>query len=917
MTTPTSLYDIDHLLPALEKGIPILTPNRRLRAKILSAYDQHQSQRLSAWPTPMIEPLETWLHQQLDSAQQITGALPLRRILSNSQAQWLWMEAIASSSPSHGLLRLDETAQLALSAYQQLILWQQNIDHAELQSTEDSRQFVEWAKNFESLCDEHQCQLLAQGISNLFSSLSHITFFPWPDSVWLVEFDDIPPLYQSLIQQCIPNHEIIQHPGVQGDASLIQVSDRFQEFRHAAVWARNILQQQPNSVIGIIALKLNEWRQPIEQAFNEVFEPQSLSPDIPRYTSPYNFSAGEPLGECPIIHSAILSLWFLNQDIPLDILSHLLLSPFLFSSTNSHWVTHAQLEALLRQDLNNAIAVRHLKSLCALEGPVPSQTLWEKLQHLDELKRLWYKPVPASQWVLRLRTLLSALGWPGERRLDSIEYQQVAQWYESLRALESFDDFTASLNWQEFYHLLSQLSKQSVFQAQTPDSPIQILGMLEGAGLKFTHLWIIGLDDRAWPPPASPNPFIPAQWQHQLNMPHASSQRELSYAQQLTQKYASSAPSVVFSYSEREGEETLRPSPLITNYPICSIEDFDLQTAKQPFLSEITDKTVQLDKQEDAYAPPVTVGELSGIKGGSNLLKSQASCPFSAFAIHRLNAKPLGTPQLGLPAWEMGEAVHLCLEKFWRRIRTQDRLMSLSDHDVESMLIPIIEEALSYLIKKHPRLMKQRYTELQRIRLKSLIFDWLALEKTRPNFKVVRLEQEVSVSFSDLVLNLRIDRIDRTHDGKILLIDYKTNKPPISSWFGQRPNEPQLPLYFIGLPHTPETLSFAHVNSKQCEFTGITIDNTLLPGTKPLEKIRNLPEELSWNTLQTYWHQILNQLAQDFLNGIAAVDPKNNEGYAYSGLRSLARLSDFPELADTWSPSYQMSLLPHDSSNSN
>ena len=904
MASTILLYDIRPLLPALEASHPIITPNRRLSAKIHKAYDEHKKKQFTAWPTPHIEPLESWLTSILEAAQQQTQSLSLKRLLSTSEAEWLWEQAIHQVNPHHGLLRVTETAQVALRAYHQLRLWQQPLNSEELQQTEDSRLLVKWAIAFETLCENHQAQTLVQGIHELFDKLQDQPF-DWPQRLYLVEFDDIPPLYEALFKRYVPNHHKVNAPGQPSQVFKQAIPDQYQEFYEAAVWAQDTLETDRNAVIGIIAPKLNEWRAPIEQAFNQVFEPQTFMPDSPRYTSPFNFSAGESLGECPIIHAALLSLWFLHAEIPLNILRHLLLSPFLMASDHPNWLSQGSLEAYARQSLNSTISLRWLKAASAPDGKAPSPVFWQRLQALEEIKRTWSKPTSCSQWVMRFKKLLDTLGWPGQRRLDSTEYQQVAQWYETLLSLERYDDFVEGLDWQGFFQLATQVSKQAVFQAQTPDSPIQILGMLEGAGLRFTHLWIMGLNDKTWPTPASPNPFIPAHWQQLLNMPHASNQRELIYAKQLTERYAHSAQKVIFSFSERDGDQELRPSPLIVDYPPIVSSSH----SKQPDSPFDANGSVMLEKCEEAQAPAVTEQELTLIRGGSAIIKSQAACPFIAFAKHRLNAKPLAEPSLGLSPWEMGETVHYCLELFWRQVKTQQQLLALDKHSIKNRLIPIIESALSYLTQRHPRLMKERFTQLQRQRLEQLLLDWLELEKQRHPFTVARIEHEVNVSLSGLPLHLRIDRIDRSANGEILLIDYKTHQNSLSSWFSQRPTEPQLPLYFIGFPQKPDALAFAHVNTKNCAFSGIANESKVLPNIKTLDKIRNIPEELSWQSLHNYWYDNLNRLAQDFLNGHATIDPKKTNSYDYTGLKPLARLNDFSELAKPWMPRFQLPLI--------
>ena len=49
----------------------------------------------------------------------------------------------------------------------------------------------------------------------------------------------------------------------------------------------------------------------------------------------------------------------------------------------------------------------------------------------------------------------------------------------------------------------------TLFQPESPDAPIQILGVLESAGLRFDCLWVSGLTDEAWPLDAQAQPLHP------------------------------------------------------------------------------------------------------------------------------------------------------------------------------------------------------------------------------------------------------------------------------------------------------------------------------------------------------------------------------------------------------------------------
>ena len=65
--------------------------------------------------------------------------------------------------------------------------------------------------------------------------------------------------------------------------------------------------------------------------------------------------------------------------------------------------------------------------------------------------------------------------------------------------------------------------------------------------------------------------------------------------------------------------------------------------------------------------------------GGADLFKDQAACPFRAFAKHRLSAKSLAEPDIGLNPMDRGQLVHDCLQCFWGKIRTHQKLIDLTE----------------------------------------------------------------------------------------------------------------------------------------------------------------------------------------------------------------------------------------------
>ena len=117
---------------------------------------------------------------------------------------------------------------------------------------------------------------------------------------------------------------------------------------------------------------------------------------------------------------------------------------------------------------------------------------------------------------------------------------------------------------------LRDLALATVFQPERAEAPIQIMGVLEAAGMSFDALWVSGLTAEAWPAAARPNPYLPVRWQRQHALPRSSPERELEYARALTAQFATAAPQVVFSSATRSGEQALQSSALIDAYALSA-----------------------------------------------------------------------------------------------------------------------------------------------------------------------------------------------------------------------------------------------------------------------------------------------------------------------------------------------------------
>lgn len=147
---------------------------------------------------------------------------------------------------------------------------------------------------------------------------------------------------------------------------------------------------------------------------------------------------------------------------------------------------------------------------------------------------------------------------------------------------------------------------------------------------------------------------------------------------------------------------------------------------------------------------------------------------------------------------------------------------------------------------------------------------WLDIERQREPFEVETLEHGAETArHAGLEFAVRIDRVDRLADGARVLIDYKTGNAA-ADWRGERPDNPQLPIYALLHPEALVAVAYGRVNASECTF----IAETERPAVfRPRGQKTPLEGMASIAALVQVWSRRIESLAADFAAGRAAVAP--------------------------------------------
>lgn len=888
---PISLFNIHRLLPAIEANALILTPNSRLKNKLVAAYNQHnQAKSLMSWPAPRVYSLTEWVnetHQTFADRAALTEPLCLA---SDFVVQQLWLEIILDDNLGAELINPQRLAADAQAAHKTLQRWNLSVDDIDTNDSESSLPLIKWVQAFEQalkergLCTaENVQQQLIDGFKDNDSLKEALLI--------LLGFDDIPPLNQTLFDSIALQQQTmaaLSGPANSSRCQLVSCPTPEDELRAAARWAHEILSKDPSASIGIIAPNLGQIRKQTEQVFIDVLEPHYALPETPRYTLPFNFSAGVPLGSVPFIHDTLALLQLNLHHCSVEKLLAAFLSPFWGIGENMLAASQIiyELQRHPRERIKSS-QLRHIVHAISEQtqskdgtNKAPAKILchWldDALQQFESMRRQRPTQLMPSEWLELFESQLRRLQWPGDRRLDSNEYQQMNQWYQLQEKFCHLDSLGKTFTSTQALDLLTQLANSEHFQAQTPESPIQILGILEGAGLQFSHCWVLGMSQRSWPAAPEPNPLLPLSMQRQYAMPHADADRELGFAQRLTEGYKQCAQHIVFSHPVRDEDTPVQASALMHGITSINLDEFlaSDDIGWNQYTRQVASQN-HLDWVNTGNAPGVSEAELERLRGGTQILKNQAAAPYAAFLLHRLGAQQPQSIAAGFTPIQRGQILHDALSTIWSEIGDQATLINTEKQQLTELIRRSVEHEISKFRRLEPDVFGENYVNLEAQRQTQLITQWLSLEMLRPPFKVVANEESISVNFAGLPLNLRLDRMDQLDSGELLLIDYKTGKPSPKSWGGERPDEPQLPLYCLCFNADINAILFAQINTSQTIIKGLGELSVAIEGVTPAAKASQLQLPETWQEILQHWKLTLETLTCDFLSGDCSLEFKN------------------------------------------
>ncbi len=867
----------ESLLQALAAGVTVVTPNNRLARALTAGFDAAQrSAGRAAWEAARVLPWSAWqatLRQEAIEADAIDTA---SRLLSAAQSNFLWRRIVAA----HGgdLIDVAGAARIAAEAWSLAHEWGAGGEswrgwaNRFASADDDTATFAAWAERYHATLTDASTHDAASLADRLVAASPRVA--AWRGvTVALAGFTELSPQQSRLVAALTSAGMRIERI-----ATLPPGPNRIRRSEHASPrdevacalgWARRAALQASDTVAAIVVADLAERRAEVRALAEDILCPALQWPGQESAARPYNLSLGVRLADVDIVAAATDLLALVHGPQPSGRIAAWLRTPYLPGDREAA----AARAALERRWLEQGRGSMTLTEVIAELQPV-DPALAQRL-HAARGAMSFAAAAPRA-WADAWRNVLAQVGWPGERGLGSAEFQARGAWDEALVDFAGVAMLATRMPPAEALDALREELSLRIFQPEAPSAPIQIMGLLEAAGTPFDALWVAGLDAESWPRAPEPNPMLPLAWQRERGVPRSSAASELAHAAALTDQLARGAPDVVFSFAREPGEEHgLASSLLPPGDALADTADGACEgAARQMFAARPA-----LECCDDSHAPALPAG--TAMRGGAGLVAAQGDCPFQAVAAYRLRADVWPEPLDGFSPMERGNLVHDALARFWTEVRTHAALVELPDDALAAAVERHASAALRALDPLRRRTLPEAVLAREAPRIAALLLMWLAgTERARPPFTVLAVEERMEVRLAELLLTLRIDRIDTLADGGALIIDYKTGLPPgTAQCIEQRPRAPQLGLYALSYaatnPAEPlRALAYACLRRGELKADGLAADAGVWDALRTPSDLRDAPFA-GWVELEAHWRRELEALGTEIREGVATITPRH------------------------------------------
>lgn len=428
-------------------------------------------------------------------------------------------------------------------------------------------------------------------------------------------------------------------------------------------------------------------------------------------------------------------------------------------------------------------------------GLIAWQNLEVDLSLLD-----WQGSQQRSIWIDRLEQILTTWDVLENARFWA---REIVAYYRLQSALQELGHpATQQLSKAAFSSEIEEILALLTIPAQPGRGGIPLHTPTALSGTNYPYVLVLGAAEGILPAAIANEVILDFQARKQLVQQGFNLKTAVDLARQETWDFYCllnvPTKSIVFSYPELIGQNTILPSPYLSrlglkptpvdNLPVASMEQARQLYLRQPELlttvdgislnlAAITHQWQVESRRESAIAPDqydgiigIRIDAQSKVFSASQLTQL-GQCPFKWFSAKLLKLKKLTEAESDLSAAVRGVLYHRCLELALAQVKTARDLAQFNQQQL-AQVFTIAEQELN--LTELPGWHGQRQEHLDLLTLNLTTAEFLPSDR-----QVVATETKFKMQWHGLEIQGQVDRIDRTPTG-LTVIDYKTsgNIPP-------------------------------------------------------------------------------------------------------------------------------------------
>lgn len=349
-----------------------------------------------------------------------------------------------------------------------------------------------------------------------------------------------------------------------------------------------------------------------------------------------------------------------------------------------------------------------------------------------------------------------------------------------------------------------------------PLEGVQIMGLLESRNLNFDRIYMVGANEGVLPAVSASPSFIPYHVRKAYGMPVRENQDALSaylfyrllhHCEECTILYNA----LVDNSNSGEPSRFVKQLQYETQLPITTAgigwpQEKSENTPKPPELTIPKDEHVW--KQLEQYLVGADGTTERTLSASAFTLYLNSPLEFFFRYVARIKEPPAVSE--GIEANKLGQVIHLVMENFYRDWHEQRVMIRANDIAQQKHLLPQLCQAALHSVYSMPSPATKPYTSHQRILLElaeNYCRIFIEYDESVAPFEILEMENEddylydfpIIANGEKRLVRLRgiIDRVDRSPDGLVRIVDYKTGRDDLE--FRAKYDEADNPVYqFFG-----------------------------------------------------------------------------------------------------------------------